>query len=223
MKSLLNVVCLMAGDGSRFTQAGFSVPKPYINYRQKPLFQWALESLSGLRDMIQIHHAVRDHHPEVLRPKDNLIVFENLTRGPADTAKQCVQRAKIKGPVIFLDCDLFFSSPEFEKSMGDNEPMDGAVVTFESSSPRYSFVREFEGRVVEAAEKKVISQNALAGCYYFADAEKFADSTARLLEESNSELFISHVLNVLAKDHLIRSFKTTRYRSFGSPEEFNGT
>ena len=41
----LNIVIPMAGEGSRFTKAGYNFPKPLIEIRQKPMIQVVIESL----------------------------------------------------------------------------------------------------------------------------------------------------------------------------------
>ena len=41
----LNIVIPMAGEGSRFTKAGYNFSKPLIEIRQKPMIQVVIESL----------------------------------------------------------------------------------------------------------------------------------------------------------------------------------
>ena len=41
----LNIVIPMAGLGSRFRDAGYSVPKPLIEVLGRPMYAWAAESL----------------------------------------------------------------------------------------------------------------------------------------------------------------------------------
>ena len=42
----MNVVIPMAGNGSRFQQAGFTFPKPLIEVRGKPMIQVVIENLA---------------------------------------------------------------------------------------------------------------------------------------------------------------------------------
>src|SRR5689334_6975727 len=41
----MNVVIPMAGLGSRFAKAGYTIPKPLIPVLGKPMYAWAAESL----------------------------------------------------------------------------------------------------------------------------------------------------------------------------------
>ena len=42
----LNILIPMAGEGSRFKDAGFFFPKPIIEVLNKPMIQWVIESLN---------------------------------------------------------------------------------------------------------------------------------------------------------------------------------
>jgi dTDP-glucose pyrophosphorylase len=66
--------------------------------------------------------------------------------------------------IIRADLEVLLSG------FGANE-VDGGIVVFEAIHPRWSFVRcDEDGWVVEAAEKRPISNLATAGVYYFATA-----------------------------------------------------
>ena len=55
----LNIVIPMAGEGSRFTKAGYTFPKPMIEIHQKPMIQLIVESLGLKGNFIFI---VRQEH-----------------------------------------------------------------------------------------------------------------------------------------------------------------
>ena len=42
----LNILVPMAGEGSRFKEAGYFFPKPIIEVLNKPMIQWVIESLN---------------------------------------------------------------------------------------------------------------------------------------------------------------------------------
>src|SRR5574344_1526150 len=50
VNSNVTIVITMAGLGSRFRNAGYTVPKYMIEARQKTLFEWSMESLAGFAD-----------------------------------------------------------------------------------------------------------------------------------------------------------------------------
>ena len=55
----LNIVIPMAGEGSRFVNAGYTFPKPMIEIHQKPMIQLIVESLGLKGNFIFI---VREDH-----------------------------------------------------------------------------------------------------------------------------------------------------------------
>ena len=44
---MMTIVITMAGLGSRFAKAGYTVPKYMIEAHGKTLFDWSMESLKG--------------------------------------------------------------------------------------------------------------------------------------------------------------------------------
>ena len=77
--------------------------------------------------------------------------------------------------------------------------LDAGVVSFASTHPRFSYVRaDGDGRVVETAEKQVISRLAVAGLYYFRRGGDFIDAAKHVLLNNNpvhGAFFISQALN----------------------------
>src|ERR1051325_3090982 len=96
----LNIVMPMAGLGSRFRQAGFSVPKPLIDVRGRPMYAWATESLplEKCTKLIFILLASQPEFPDLKRDIESryakfepiVLVVSELTAGQAIT----VLRAK---------------------------------------------------------------------------------------------------------------------------------
>src|SRR4029079_9115787 len=103
---------------------------------------------------------------------------------------------------------------------------DAAIVTFESLHPRWSFVRrDGNGFVSEAAEKRVISRDAIAGFYYYRTGKLFLDSALRTLEYDaglDRAHFISQKLNNLileGRKIACRKIPASLYHSFYSPQK----
>ena len=103
---------------------------------------------------------------------------------------------------------------------------DAAVVTFESLHPRWSFVQVGpDGFVCEAAEKRVISRNAIAGFYYYRTGKLFLDAALRTLEYEagvDGAYFISQTLNNLVLEGrkiACEKIDAGSYHSFYSPQK----
>ena len=75
----------------------------------------------------------------------------------------------VNGDQLLRNVNLAETVSHFNK---DN--LDGGIVVFQDIHPRWSFVKcDKEGYVIEAAEKRPISNLATAGVYYFKRGSDF--------------------------------------------------
>ena len=88
----LNVLIPMAGEGSRFTTAGYTFPKPLIDVKGKPMIQVVVENLNMDANFIFV---VRKEHREkynldsllkLIAPGCKIVETDGLTEGAACTA-----------------------------------------------------------------------------------------------------------------------------------------
>jgi hypothetical protein len=93
------------------------------------------------------------------------------------------------GPIIVDLADILYSATlDVAATLSDQPRAGGIALTFESDWPGYSYLRcDADGRVVEAAEKRVISSHASAGTYVFASAAVYLRAVAHALENANSQ------------------------------------
>ena len=101
---------------------------------------------------------------------------------------------------------------------------DAGCLTFDAVHPRWSYVRLQDGRVVEAAEKKPLSRNAIAGFYYFARGARFVRAASRTLLAQASvdgRFYVAPVFNQLILDgddvHTV-AVPRGSYHSFYTPQ-----
>lgn len=100
------------------------------------------------------------------------------------------------------------------------------VVTFRSVHPRWCYiVPEGDGRVAQAAEKRVVSDIAVAGFYYFRRAGDFFAAARRAIlngDDVEGQYYFSAALNqIILSDEEVAYVKieASRYYSFYSPEK----
>jgi len=233
---IIQVLMPMAGLGSRFQNEGVTILKPLIKVGDCPMYKRAIHSLlvDGLelslffviKDQDQINHQFGDCLKNDF-PKAKIIMLPQMTRGSLETCYQSASFLDFSLPLVILDCDFEFKSQDFISYMQTSTPEHaaGALVSFDSQNPRYSYARIENEEVIETAEKKVISSHALAGAYYFTRAKYFFDEASEVLKESSemtSEInfYIAPLYNrLLKKDKIIKFFKLDQYKSFGTPEE----
>lgn len=100
---------------------------------------------------------------------------------------------------------------------------DGALLTFESESPAYSYLEYGnDGEVCRTVEKQVVSRDAICGAYYFRSRAVFESACADYLMNCEyKEYFLSGVYNALiGAGGTVRGFRTDFHLPFGIPEEY---
>ena len=232
--SKLNLIMPMGGGGTRFGNHGFNLPKPLIEIYKKPFFYWAAQSILKFTDVESLTFVVLREHVEKFSidkriyeyyPQAKINIIEKVLPGAVLTCMEGVKSIDNDKPIMFNDCDHLFICREFAdfcKLERFNE-LDGALLTFKSEDPKFSFVAfDEEGFVNRTVEKQAISNDAICGAYYFKNRQIFEKEVGKYLDNcSYSEYFVSGVYNEMAKDKLkIKNFNTDEHVSFGTPEEF---
>jgi len=235
----LHVIMPMAGEGSRFVRQGYRIPKPLVQVEGKPLFVRAIQSVDGIESERHYSLIVRQEHiceygidAEIVRdiPDSRVLSVTQTTRGAVETCLLAQEDIADDDAVLLLDCDLEFYSAAFNSAIREilTRPATvadgGVLLSFDADNPRYSYaLTDGDGRVIRTAEKKVISNDALAGAYFFSTGRSFLASATRLLDDADrqeSELYVSLLYNYLIEaGETVRLVKTEKYRSFGTPEE----
>ena len=152
-------------------------------------------------------------------------VIPHVLKGAVLTCLEGVKAVHDDLPILFNDCDHAFISRNFYDfcSEADFSSADGALLTFHSDSPNFSYVRfDGNGAVTGTVEKKVVSNEAICGAYYFRNKEEFCRATGDYLEKCTyQEYFISGVYNEIAeKQGRIVTFPVDEHISFGTPREY---
>jgi len=234
----MHLVVPMAGGGTRFAGRGFAAPKPLIEIAGEPFFFWSVRSLDkhvGFSSIVFVtleEHVTRyaiDRRIRARFPEARLVVLSETPPGATHTCLAGAAVLPAGEAVIFNDCDHAFRSVAFERFWGGpgggmSPPRpDGVLLTFKASVPLYSFVAYGEdGRIAGTAEKKVVSQDAICGAYWFRDKETFQKAARRHLENCRGEeCFVSGVFNqILAAGGEVQALETDFHIPFGTPEEY---
>ena len=229
----------MAGEGSRFLKEGWTTPKPLIDLNGQPLFKHAISSVSDVRISMKYSFIVRQEHIakynidegiKIFLPEANVFSVEKTTRGAVETCLIAESAIADDDAVIVMDCDLEFRSIKFIEiiidilSQEEKNTEGGALVSFESNEPRYSYAElDEDGFVIRTAEKEVISNHALCGAYFFSSGRRFKEIAHRLLNEpvfTKPEYYVSLLFNYLLKEgERVYLAPMEEYYSYGTPEE----
>lgn len=235
----LRIIMPMAGEGNRFKNEGWTTPKPLIELNGQPLFKHAISSVSAEDIPLNYSFIVRQEHInqygiddgiKAFLPEANVFSVEKTTRGAVETCLMAESAISDDDGIVVMDCDLEFRSKEFVSIIREilSTPADlangGALVSFESDEPRYSYAEVGEdGYVIRTAEKEVISNHALCGAYFFSTGRRFKEVAHQLLNEpefKKPEYYVSLLYNyLLAAGEKVRIAPMEEYYSYGTPEE----
>jgi hypothetical protein len=106
------------------------------------------------------------------------------------------------------------------------DEIDGGIISFEATHPKWSYARVGDdGFVKEVAEKKVISNEATVGIYYWkkgSDYVKYAEDMIAKDIRVNNEFYVCPVFNQAIEDNKkIKVKRVDRMWGIGTPEDLD--
>ena len=126
--------------------------------------------------------------------------------------------------MLIYNIDTFFKSKDLPSKLLSNT--DGVLGCFESSMKNYSYAKiNSIGNVVEVREKKVISNYALNGLYFFKKASDFISIAEYNIKNNITEkveFYVAPLYNELIKNNkkIVLSFTDINY-ILGTPRELD--
>lgn len=229
----MNVLVPMAGAGSRFTAAGYTFPKPLVEVEGKPMIQAVVENINIHANFIFI---VQQEHFEkynlgillnLIAPNCKIVKVNGLTEGAACTTLLAKELINNSNPLLIANSDQVISWNSSETIYGfESKNLDGGIVTFESTHPKWSYAKVGEdGYVTEVAEKKPISRIATAGIYYWRKGEDYVKYAEKMIEKNirtNGEFYVCPVFNEAIEDGLKIQIKNVeKMWGIGTPEDLD--
>lgn len=227
----MNVLIPMAGHGSRFSQAGYTFPKPLIEVNGKPMIQVVVENLN-----IDAHYVfiVQKEHYEkyqlkymlnMIAPGCDVVQVDGVTEGAACTTLLARNIIDNNEPLVIANSDQYVEWDSNECLYAFTaDGVDAGILTFNSVHPKWSYARLDErGFVAEVAEKKPISDLATVGIYYWkrgSDYVKYADRMIEKNIRTNNEFYVCPVFNEAIGDgKLVRVKNIKKMWGIGTPED----
>ena len=235
---MLNIVIPMAGRGSRFQDVGYTFPKPLIDVNSKTMIEVVIDNLRPSCDHKFIFICQKEHYDRydlyhilqnATKNKFEIVQIDGITEGAACTVLSASQYINSDEDVLVANSDQFIDVrvDDFVEQ-GRKEDVDGLIMTFKASHPKWSYVRvDSTGKVLEVAEKKLISDKATVGIYYFKNAADFVSGAQSMIEKNirtNNEFFVCPVYNeLILKDKIINTFNipAENMHGMGTPEDLN--
>lgn len=200
----------MAGLGSRFTEAGYTIPKPLLPIHGVPMYKVVIanlmhESVLSVTVICPEQWGLSEEMrtlSEQLGVKVNVIEIDYVTEGSAMTVALAEPYLDPDLPVVTANSDQFIDANlgEFYDSLLE-EGVDGVILCMEDSDPKWSYVKlSSEGFVAEVREKEVISDLATVGVYAFRQSKLMMSALNQMFESKGSvfgEYYVAPSYNFL--------------------------
>ena len=234
---MINVVIPMAGRGSRFTAAGYTIPKPLIEIDGRPMIELVTENVRPAEAHRFIYICLKEHMEEYdlqhtlekIAPGCIVIPVDHVTEGAACTVLLAEEYINTDERMMIANSDQLAEYP-IDEYLKKEEGFDGLIMTVKAKGTNFSFIQyDQEDRVTLIREKEQISDEATVGIYNFARGKDYVTYADRMIRQNmriNGEFYVAPVYNLLIEDGKriaycnIGKFAEAM-RGLGTPEELN--
>jgi dTDP-glucose pyrophosphorylase len=231
----MQILVPIAARSTFFPAEDYPFPKPLIEVASVPMIERVVENLKSVSDDVRFIFVVSQEDVANFSLDQTLnfltdgacdiVALKAETDGALCSCLMAVSHLVGDEELIIANGDQIIDVDLAERIKGFRaSSADAGVLSFPSVHPRWSFVKlDEQGLVRQAAEKKVISKNAVAGFYYFKRADSFVDAAMATIESDrhvNGLFYIAPALNELVlkgQKVAVSSIRKEQYHSFYSP------
>lgn len=207
----LEIVVPMAGRGSRFSDAGWSDPKPLIPLPDgRRMIELVVDDLRPSREH-RFSFVVRAEHRaaygldallQAAAPGCRILEVGATTQGAAETVSLALAGLPESAPLMIANSDQHVDLDIDDYLAATDAPgVDGVIMTMWADHPKWSYASvDARGWVDRVVEKQVISTSATVGVYNFARVGDFLDGYAAMVaadRRTNGEFYVAPVYNEL--------------------------
>jgi dTDP-glucose pyrophosphorylase len=228
---MINILIPMAGRGSRFSERGYDLPKPWIDVVGKPLAQVAIETL-GIKGrfiyVVQKSHGLLELLMNTT-PGCIVVEIDEMTNGASSSALMAKGLINTDEPLIITNCDqaMNWSSADFEEFISTTKS-DGVLVTYRSKDLKNSFAEIQNGVVTKVVEKQPLGDIALTGLHYWSKGSLFVETAEWLEENFKSEGYKETYVSATYQRLIDQGYTISQYMledggyiPLGTPEDLN--
>lgn len=241
MKSNMQVIIPMSGEGKRFQDAGYQTPKPFIKIDKFCMINHVLKMLNGFKDYLIIgkeSHLSEKNKKKIYSviPDLKLVSLKKNKLGPVMALKKYEHLISDEKEIIISYCDFFskFQIKNFVSFVKKNNSY-GAIATYTGFHPHmlgndnYAYIvkkKNFE--VKKIFEKKSLNKNkfkeiASNGLYYFKSGKLLKEIINEYISRGpmiNNEYYISLLFNFIIQKKLkVNYYMVDNMCQWGTPTD----
>lgn len=207
---MMTIITPLGGSALYEMSAEFSYPKILNEIDKKTLFEYSQEIVAGLPTDTRRIFLIPGQKDKALQLSSMIAIVSNGqgkvihlqgdTGGAVCSCLLAVDDIDPDDEVIIISGDQYISGDIHNiLDYFRQKQADAGVLTFTSLHPKWAFIRkQADGRIIEVAEKRAISREAIAGFYYFRKGEFFINAARRSIIKGamvNGQYYLSGCLN----------------------------
>jgi NDP-sugar pyrophosphorylase family protein len=244
----MQVVVTLAGRGARFSENGFTEPKPLISVAGRPALSYLIDSFdkNWKLNFVLAEHDRESNLEAVLRelaPQARVIYTPFSERGPIDTVLAAIPFLNPDEGVIVSYCDLapVWNPSDFVMAIAD---FDMALVNYQGFHPTYFGPNSYchvqvdeQTKTVTRLQEKILFSETVnatrdiekeitsAGIYYFKSAEFLSQALQEQLRQDlkyRKEFYVSLAVQALLNkrpDFRVLDYRIDHLAQFGTPAD----
>jgi NDP-sugar pyrophosphorylase family protein len=232
---MINIVLPIVSNKLLDENEKFQYPLPLVEINGKSLIEYSLDSLNSLGEKVKFIFVLNeddcnkyhfDNTLKLLKPQSEIVKVKGPTSGAVCSVLMAIDLLDKKEELLIVNYDQYldFDILKIIKDFRINN-CDGGIITFNSVHPRWSYARIVQDNVLETAEKNPISNFAIAGFYYFKNAEIFIQAAFNVIkydDNYNGKYYTSSVYNqMILKNFVVKNSLINKesYHSFYSSQK----
>nr|WP_314633328.1 glycosyltransferase family 2 protein [uncultured Oribacterium sp.] len=203
---MLNIVVPMAGRGSRFSNAGYKMPKPLIDVHGHYMIEYVTKNLTPQIEHRFIYICQEEHlekyqlekYLRQIAPNCVVVTVDHITEGAACTVLLAEEYINSNDPLMIANSDQYIDT-DINHYLRQMKNHDGLIMTMPANDPKWSFIKVDEKNLVSMVrEKEVISNEATVGVYNYKHGKDFVKYSHLMIGKNirvNNEFYVAPVYN----------------------------
>jgi hypothetical protein len=185
--------------------------EPYLNHHI---------TIGILQEHDEKYNAKEKIRDQFYKNSIDLVVLPQVTKGPAATIAEIIERTKIIGDFLVKDCDSYFEHEITEGNYVCVSKIKENDILYNLAGKSFVQTNE-QGIITEIIEKQVISDKFCVGGYKFDDVEEYMDAYKIISTTIQNEIFVSHIIQfMLLENNIFIENLVTNYSDVGTIEEW---